>query len=628
MTGIEFLFNQANKVEGLAYAGFETFRGSPYTSCARETGQNSRDAPSGSGPVQVAFNLLEVDRSEIPFADQLAHSIDCCLDTPRDDKTRQHLERAKERISSQTIKVLEIADFNTTGLTGPVDDPNSVFAALVKGDGVTNKTDEASAGSYGIGKNAAYAVSDLQTVIYSTRFTDPASGQTAFAAQGRLRLISHTDGDQKLSAEGYWGNPGFSAIESVDEAPAWVGREAIGTSIFSVGFREESDWAERMTLSLATNFFLAIDRGEIEFFVNNGAMTMNQSSLDSILDAPKIADVAETVGQSYELTRAKQLLRCARSEATVRHPVSVPGLGEFVLHLLVAEGLPREIHILRNGIYICDNFAKFGQPMRRFPSTREFIAILEPSKGNAGRKSSQLLKRIENPAHGAFEPERIVDGAEQALARKQIKELITNVREIIRAAAKLDDIDHSQIDELSHLFAAGASADPKSTDEAEKDPDRYRYGEARKGNRTKEPPVTGTGAGKRRQRTEEKATKTKGENTGDETRTPRGSGPTVPLTAVRSALVDGRDSRVRSVFFTAGANASAEIIVSASGLTDDVPLTLASADSGMIVDGKLRTSVKEGERVRVQIEFAEPYAGPIELTATSVTTARPVDGVA
>lgn len=44
MTEIRFLMNEARKVEGLAYAGFETCRGSPYTSCARETGQNSRDA--------------------------------------------------------------------------------------------------------------------------------------------------------------------------------------------------------------------------------------------------------------------------------------------------------------------------------------------------------------------------------------------------------------------------------------------------------------------------------------------------------------------------------------------------------------------------------------------------------
>jgi hypothetical protein len=88
--------------------------------------------------------------------------------------------------------VLEISDQNTTGLIGPTTDSTSVFAALVKGDGVTNKLDVTSAGSFGIGKNAAYAVSDLQTVIYSTCYC--LKGEKKFAAQGRLRLISHTDG--------------------------------------------------------------------------------------------------------------------------------------------------------------------------------------------------------------------------------------------------------------------------------------------------------------------------------------------------------------------------------------------------------------------------------------------------
>ena len=183
MADIEFLKNPANKVEGLAYAGFETFRGSPYTSCARETGQNSRDAAVGAEPVNVSFTLREVPRAQVPFADHLQHSIECCLADPRDDKTRLHLERAKQTIAAPVIKVLEIADLNTTGLTGPVDDPHSVFAALVKGDGVTNKADATSAGSYGIGKNAAYAVSDLQTVIYSTRWSPSEGTPLAFACQ-------------------------------------------------------------------------------------------------------------------------------------------------------------------------------------------------------------------------------------------------------------------------------------------------------------------------------------------------------------------------------------------------------------------------------------------------------------
>src|SRR6185312_16369050 len=113
MGGIRFLTNEANKVEGLAYAGFETFRGSPYTSCARETGQNSRDAMRGSNPVHVSFDLLQVDRADIPFADELEHAVQCCLQAPQNGKTKAHLERALAAISSSKVRVLRIADIKT-----------------------------------------------------------------------------------------------------------------------------------------------------------------------------------------------------------------------------------------------------------------------------------------------------------------------------------------------------------------------------------------------------------------------------------------------------------------------------------------------------------------------------------
>lgn len=418
MSHIQFLQNEAGKVEGLAYAGFETFRGSPYTSCARETGQNSRDAKDGSGPVKVSFKLLEIKRDDIPFAAQLQHSITCCLSTSTDAKTRQHLERALATISAPIVKILEISDQNTTGLSGPTTDPTSVFAALVKGDGVTNKHDSTSAGSFGIGKNAAYAVSDLQTVIYSTCYQS--DEQTKFAAQGRLRLISHKDGQDSFSAEGYWGNPGFTAIENRSDVPAWMARIQTGTSIFSIGFREQDHWESRMGLSLVSNFFLAIDRKEIEFTVGENTH-MNQASLESILNSPNLHKIAADADQLEELERARRLLECTRSGASIRHTINVPGLGDFTLHLLVKEGLPREIHVLRNGIYITDNFAKFSYPLRRFPRTREFTAVLEPAQTAAGTEPSSLLKQLENPSHDAFEPDRIVDEVERDTAKNKLK---------------------------------------------------------------------------------------------------------------------------------------------------------------------------------------------------------------
>jgi len=617
MAEIEFLRNQANKVEGLAYAGFETFRGSPYTSCARETGQNSRDAAVGGKPVRVGFNLLEIPRAEVPFASSLQHSIECCLARPHDEKTRQHLARAQQTISARTIKVLEISDLNTTGLTGPIDDPNSVFAALVKGDGVTNKSDPTSAGSFGIGKNAAYAVSDLQTVIYSSRYVDASTNTEKFAAQGRLRLISHVDGARKLSAEGYWGNPGFEAIENENDVPNWMRRSGVGTSIYSVGFREQEHWVYRMSLSLITNFFAAIDRREIEFSIGNRQVQMNQSTLDSILVSVELRRVAQEADQLEELERAQRLLNCIRSEVSQQHTISVAGLGDFTLHLLVAEDLPREVHVLRNGIYITDSFAKFGQPMKRFPGTREFSAVLEPARTDAGRKPSQLLKQLENPEHTALEPERIVDPIEHRKARSQIKELISKVREIIRETAKIEDIDRSQLDELSHLFADGGVARESSDDDQEKDPDHFRYGTAQPGRRTEPPGIAGTGPGRRRRGPRQQQQPSARTGQGRRTKTPAGSQAAVPLKSIRSNLPSPTDGRRRVIYFTPSIDGEIELTVQASGLSTDPTLNVVATTSGRIANGHVRTHVKDGERTSIEVRFAESFAGPIELSATT-----------
>lgn len=614
MAGIRFLTNEANKVEGLAYAGFETFRGSPYTSCARETGQNSRDAMRGSDPVRVSFDLLQVDRADIPFADELQHAVRCCLEAPQNEKTKAHLERALAAISSSKVKVLRISDINTTGLTGPIDDPASVFTALVKGDGITNKLDETSAGSFGIGKNAAFAVSELQTVIYSTCY-EVERKQKRFAAQGRLRLISHTDGARKCSAEGYWGESDFRAIENDKDVPIWLAREEIGTSIFAIGFDERDHWASRMTLSLVTNFFAAIERGQIQFAV--GGKPINRTSLDSVLADEALEGLAKEHDQFAELERARRLLLCIRSEAATRHNITVPGLGDFTLHLLVSENLPREVHVLRNGIYITDNFAKFSQPMRLFPGTREFSAVLEPASSTAGRAPSALLKQLENPAHDAFEPDRIAEPLAQQRARDQIKQLIGKVRRIIRTLAKIDEVENSRLDELSAMFADTGTTRDDGREDEEKDPDAYVYQKPRRGTRRHAAGVTGTGKGQKRGGSGQKQA---GSRTGTTRKTQRPSGisAAVPLEGIRSTLKNG-DPRVRTLWFTPTATGEIMLAVEASGLTDDVGLDLATSTMGTVSNGRLRTSVRAGERVQLDVTLAEPFAGPIELNAVRFT---------
>lgn len=99
-------------------------------------------------------------------------------------KTTRFFDKAIDVFNQDFIDVLRISDFNTTGLTGSDKDYNSAWQNLVKSSGVSNKGGT-SGGSFGIGKSAPFACSDLRTVFYST-----IDNQGLKAFQGIARLVS------------------------------------------------------------------------------------------------------------------------------------------------------------------------------------------------------------------------------------------------------------------------------------------------------------------------------------------------------------------------------------------------------------------------------------------------------
>ena len=178
---LKFLSNEAGEKEGLGDAGIETFRDTPYASCAREAGQNSRDAAKEL-PVRMTFDIRRLGHQEFPSHSELSEAIDACKAEASQDRETAFFTNAADIINGPQIPVLEISDSNTTGLTGPPNDHGTPFHSLVKASGVTVKSDAAAGGSFGIGKNASFAVSDLQTVFYSSVYEDPETGDEAFAA--------------------------------------------------------------------------------------------------------------------------------------------------------------------------------------------------------------------------------------------------------------------------------------------------------------------------------------------------------------------------------------------------------------------------------------------------------------
>ncbi len=610
---IRFLENQARKVEGLGYSGVETFKGDPYSSCVRETGQNSMDAKLGTGTVKVDITLHDIDRQEIPFADELAEVVDACLLENTDERTRQHFESAKKMVAAEVWKVLEIADSNTTGLTGPLDDMHSVFNVLVKGDGVTNKLDPTSAGSYGIGKNAAVAVSSLQCVIYST--AADAGGKRMFAAQGRVRAISHKREDVFYGAEGFWGGGDFSAIQELEAVPSWMRRTVVGTSIFSVGFRQESGWEDRIKLAVLCNFVCAIDAGSIEFNVN-GTM-ISRSTLDSLLLSSSLENSASAFDMRSQLLLARKLLDNLRSEVSVERRIDDQYLGSFILRVLPKQGMPRSVHVIRNGIYITNNFKKFAQPMASFNGTSEFIAMLSPAPDQDGAKASGILKSLENPAHDAFEPDRIVEEAKRNQIRLAIKRVVEKIRVLLKDIAKVDEGGTLQLDDLSEVLAPRPGVgNPHSEASDESDPVILEYSDARRS--TAKEPQPGAGVAGGAVKKGGSGTDKLGGRRSNKRRGPGlGSSGAMALEDVVFTMDSKRSSLCRKLHFTSMSGGVSEVSLHILGLYGLEPLTVLSSSRGHVTDGTIVIDLNEDERVSLDIEIDEPYLGAVEVQVRS-----------
>lgn len=578
----------------------------------------------------MTFDLIVGDREDVPFHESLAGALDCCRSQAHAEKEKEFFKNACAVISQAKLPILRISDFNTKGLVGPPEKSGTVFHSLLKSSGVSKKDSETSGGSYGIGKNANFAVSDLQTVMYSTVYAEE-SGEQAFAAQGKVKLVSHMDenGVHRRST-GYWGFPdGFRAITTKSVVPEWMRRSEIGTSIFCAGFRQSEGWAERMTYSLVSNFFVAIHNEDMEFEVDSGRIKINSNTLEGLLSRQDIEETAEKSGHSSELEFACQLHRCLVSEAATEDILDIPGLGKIKVRILAEVGMPRRIGFVRNGMLITDNLKNFGHSFTRFNGA-DFIALVQPCDDAAGK----VLKKLENPAHNAFSAERISDPIGRRVAEKAMRNLGDKLREMIKAFTSAPTEDSLALDELGKYFAYKGKSDSAPDPTSESDPETYTYSAARV-------PVRKTGDAGRNGNEGGQSGGHKGRNSaksgGGSSNQPgnRGAGDagtsdkrtSVDLSDVRNRIIlDSQGTaKSRTLYFSSPVTGLIELVLQATGVNTPESLYPVKAGGASIKNDKILLDVKEGERNSLLVEFDEPYDGPIEVNANKVGSGEVVE---
>ncbi|MBN7769923.1 hypothetical protein KUV44_14270 [Marinobacter daepoensis] len=616
----KFLRNEAGEDEGLADAGIETFRDAPFAGLARECGQNSIDAARRSGPdgnverVIIRFWKETVPTETVPDIAGFRATIDACLSrarTRRDDKEIQFFERARRIASATEIDLLHVIDEGTTGLIGPCE-PGTPYHALIKAKGVSKKGDDTSGGSFGIGKNAAYAVSALRSVFYSTVYED-SSGNNHFLAQAKAILVSHSKGPgQEHSATGYWGEAeNYMPATNVSGLPEWLQRTEPGTTVTALGFLSEEQWDWRIAESLVRNFFTAVHNGKVIFEVGD-ELVINRDTLPGLFANEILREVATSRGSDEDLKFSHNLYRCLTSPESARYEETIHGLGRVKLSILIEDRLEKQVGLIRNGMFITSRFRHFREKLARFPLQKDFIAVIEPIDDSA----SANIRALENPRHDELSPERIEDPQLSRSLRAAVNKMNSWIREKIKSHTTLPPDDEIQLDDLNDFFSAPEDKTDRmqNTGNSEKDPASIKVKMRKRPESSGASASGGSEGGSGGEKPGESGGATSGPGAGGGkggASGPRG-GP-VPIKGLRNT-VQGGDTRSRMIFFTPEKSGPARLEVIAAGIADEENLPIVAATGHKVTKGACEIELKEGERIAISVELAEPYEGPIEVS--------------
>lgn len=417
-----FVSTNGSQDEGINNPMIEHFMGNYNYHLAREIIQNSLDAKidGSKEPVKVNFKLMSLPASRFPGHSELTTILESCLrcSTEAEDIVAQEFfKNALDCIKSSEIPLLKISDYNTKGLSGGDTDRKGGWYNLVRSRGSSPKH-KGEGGSFGIGKGASFAASNLRTVYYSTKTE---KGWARF--QGVAELVSHTN-DQETDVKRGVGSYGFGQASVVDmkDIPEEFRRKETGTDIFIAGYKNEKAWTDDLIKSILRNFWYAIS--EKDLIIEVEKTKIDSENIEHLLSeyflGEQFKDDVEPIGNPLQYYLAVKM-----DKAPFLKNLPMLGQSHFYFHettdhlnyvaMLRRSHMviySRRFHFLGNyaGVFICDD-----------------------EKGN------KELSKMEPPAHDKWIPERNKEKGSKIM--EELSEYIKyclNARKNIKTSGSLD----------------------------------------------------------------------------------------------------------------------------------------------------------------------------------------------
>ena len=414
--------------EFLTNSGGHNFRNAPVGKMVREVIQNSLDARIAdiSEPVTVTFSLDVID-SDLLGKRFLEPHIMSCLERTRVDESAKRLRSAYERaaaaLATNEIQCLSIIDANTHGLHG------SSWNALIHQEGAVIKGNAVPGGTFGVGKNAPFNLSDLNTVFYSTWFLTKRGKHEQM--EGKSLLIPHNAPgleqgiQQTLQHAGFYRNQDGTPIKG-RQIPDYFRLDQSGTGVYIMGFNSDGrDWKTETILAVLHNFSYAVHHNRLVVNIKNqlsdGPVTISKKTLEEMFTIH--TDVHDK--HRYYYLAMRQLLTRVTNE---HKPVG--SLNVWVFN----EGGPRRTaYINRNGMLITD----IPNDTKRNPLSPRNKAIWPDYTTvvmAANDATDTYVRGMENPSHDEIATEWLETEPERIRATKALENIRREIADIIDQA--------------------------------------------------------------------------------------------------------------------------------------------------------------------------------------------------
>ena len=585
--------NNGGRDDGFNDSGIAHFSGEKFASLVREIIQNSLDAREMplDEPVCVKFEIKEIEKHEFPGRAELRKIFERCLKesrTAKDVKPQKFFEKGIAVLSAPKIRLLKMSDYNTTGLSdnGRVD----TWHNLTKGSGISQKS-PGEGGSWGIGKNASYVLSELRTVFYSTMYKDNKQ-KSVHKAQGRSVLMSHGDGDERTVGTGFYGVNGVDPI--LEDIPEFLVRKEQGTTVCVAGFRDVKCWQDYINAAVVSSFFVAIHEKKLIVQVGKGTP----------IDAQTLSDdfnlLLDNYGEDDEFFADVKLARQMYDALTKGEERDIQlrrGLGHCKIRILAGDELPKQVGIVRNtGMMITAD----DKRLQRFPGLGGFVAvcICDNKQGN------ELLRRMENPKHDAFQTDHLEE--EKEAGEKALKEMAKAIRDRIKEIIASVGQDTAMADETIKYLSDVDGDDSESEEGHDRDFERgvviTRRVRKIKANSPPKPPKP-----------------PKPDPDDEKKTTPPSSSSSRRILDVRNIrVVDGASADDRIVYFTPAISGKADLAFWIVGDEESELLELDDATKKRARNFNL----VQNERVEFPITMARPVRGALRVVAFETEPAK------